>query len=154
MDLTQTSLLPSIYITSLLPSFRHTIFLCRLVPLLAFLGAGLAQRPADTSICDDYTTTLLKDNNATNQVVLLVLVVNTAVIGNYSEVNVGIKAPGILTPGIYNGTKVGLLPFFNGDLASTNDGVNSTGVVQNFLDDGGAAPLMANMAANGTSSNQ
>ena len=101
----------------------------RLFPLLAFLGAGLAQRPADTSICDYYTTTLLKDNNATNQVALLVLVVNTAVIGNYSEVNVGVKVPGIFTPGIYNGTKVDLLPFFRGGLASTNDGVNSTGVV-------------------------
>ena len=93
----QISLLPCIYINSLLPSLRHTILLCRLVPLLAFLGAGLPQRPADTSICDDYTTAFLKDNNATNQVALLVLVVNTAVIGNYSEVNVGIKVPGILT---------------------------------------------------------
>jgi hypothetical protein len=74
------------------------------------------------------------------------------VIGNYSEVNVGVKVPGILTPGIYNGTQVDLLPFFSGGFASTNDGVSSTGVVQNFLDDGGAGPLMSNMAANGTSS--
>jgi hypothetical protein len=29
-----------------------------------------------------------------------------------------------------------------------------TGVSVNFLDDGGAAPLMKNMPANGTSSNQ
>jgi hypothetical protein len=71
----------------------------RLFPLLAFLGAGLAQRPADTSICDYYTTALLKDNNAIDQVALLVFVVNTAVIGNYSEVNVGVKVPSILTPG-------------------------------------------------------
>jgi hypothetical protein len=81
----------------------------RLFPLLAFLGAGLAQCPADTSICNYYTTALLKDNNATNQVALLILIVNTAVIGNYSEVNVGVKVPSILTPGIYNGTKVDLL---------------------------------------------
>jgi hypothetical protein len=67
----------------------------RLFPLLAFLSAGLAQRPADTSICDYYTTALLKDDNATNQVTLLVLAVNTAVIGNYLEVNVGVKASGI-----------------------------------------------------------
>lgn len=74
-------------------------------------------------------------------------------IGNYSEVNVGIKVPGILTPEIITG-RVNLLPFFSGGLASTNDSVNSTDVVQNFLDDGGVALLMANMAANGTSSNQ
>jgi hypothetical protein len=69
----------------------------RLVPLLAFLGAGPAQRPADTSICDYYTIGLPKDNNATNQVALLVLVVNTAMIGNYSKVNVRFRVPGILT---------------------------------------------------------
>lgn len=137
MDLSQTSLLPCIYITSLLPSLRPTILLCRL---------ELQWHPqctSDSSPCSP----------STNQVALLVLVVNTAVIGNYSEVNVGVKVPGILTPEIYNGSKVDLLPFFSGGLASTNDGVNSTGVVQNFLD-GGAAPLMANIAANGTSSNQ
>ena len=36
---------------------------------------------------------------------------------------------------IYNGTRVNLLPHFSGGLASTNDG-GSSGVVQNFLDDG------------------
>ena len=124
-----------------------------LLSSLIFLGAAFAQRPANTSICDYYTTALLKDNNATNQVALLILVVNTAVIGNYSEANVGVKVPGILSPGMYNGTQVNLLPYFSGGLASTNDG-GSAGIVQNFLDDGGAAPLMMNMAANGTSSNQ
>jgi hypothetical protein len=39
----------------------------------------------------------------------------------FSEVNAGVKLPGILTPGIYNGMKVGLLPFFSGGLASTDD---------------------------------
>jgi hypothetical protein len=125
----------------------------RPLPFLAFLGAALGQRPADTSICDYYTTALLKENNGTTQLALLILIVNTAVIGNYSGVNVGIKVPGILTPGTYNGTQVDLLPFFSGGLASTNNG-GSAGVVQNFLDDGGAAPLMMDMPANGTSSNQ
>lgn len=125
----------------------------RPLPFLALLGAALAQRPADTSICDYYTTALLKDNNGTNQAALLVLIVNTAVIGNYSTVNVGVTVPGILAPGTYNGTSVNLLPFFSGGLASTNNG-GSAGEVQNFLDDGGAAPLLMNMAADGTSSNQ
>jgi hypothetical protein len=121
--------------------------------LLAIFGAAFAHRPADTSICDYYAKAILDGNNATTQVALLILVVNTAVIGNYSEVNVGIKVPGILAPGMYNGTQVNLLPFFGGGLASTNTG-GSAGKVQNFLDGGGATPLMTNMAANGTRSNQ
>lgn len=41
-----------------------------------------AQRPEDESICDYYTTALLKENTAENQATLLTLVVNTVVIGN------------------------------------------------------------------------
>ncbi|MCJ1363320.1 hypothetical protein MMC16_002427 [Acarospora aff. strigata] len=121
--------------------------------LLAAIGTAVAQRPSNTSICDYYTTALLKENNATNQYTLLTLVVNTAVIGNYTKPNVGVKVPGILAKGTYNGTAVNLLPYFNGGLASTNEG-GDAGVVVNFLDDGGAVPLMMNMPANGTSSNQ
>lgn len=62
---------------------------------------------------------------------LLTLVVNTAIIGNYSDVNVGVKVPGIFAPGTYNGTAVNLLPYFSGGLASTNNG-GSSGEVQNF----------------------
>lgn len=120
---------------------------------LAAAGSALAQRPMNTSICDYYTTALLKDNTAKNQYTLLTLVVNTAVIGNYTKPNVGIAVNGILNPGMYNGTKVNLLPYFDGGLASTNSG-GSAGVAQNFLDDGGAAPLLMNMPANGTKSAQ
>lgn len=67
--------------------------------------------------------------------------------------NVGIAVPGILAKGMYNGTEVNLLPYFNGGLLSTNDG-GSVGKSVNFLDDGGAAPLMLNKPANGTSSAQ
>lgn len=67
--------------------------------------------------------------------------------------NVGVKVPGILAPGMMNGTEVNLLPYFDGGLASSNRG-GSSGVAVNFLDDGGAAPLMMNMPANGTTSNQ
>lgn len=121
--------------------------------LLALLSLSTAQRPSDTSICDYYTTALLKENNGTTQAALVILVVNTAVVGNYSAANVGISVPGILAPGMYNGTSVNLLPYFDGGLASSNRG-GSSGVSINFLDDGGATPLMANMPANGTNSNQ
>ncbi len=47
-----------------------------------YIGTAAAQRPANTSICDYYTTALLKNNTAENQYTLLTLVVNTAVIGN------------------------------------------------------------------------
>jgi hypothetical protein len=67
--------------------------------------------------------------------------------------NVGVKVPGILTPGTYNGTAVNLLPYFNGGLASTNTG-GSVGRAVNFLDGGGAAPLMKNMPADNTNSAQ
>jgi hypothetical protein len=52
-----------------------------------------------------------------------------------------------------NNTEVNLLPYFDGGLASTNNG-GIMGVSVNFLDGGGAAPLMMNMPANDTSSNQ
>ena len=67
--------------------------------------------------------------------------------------NVGVMVPGILAPGEYNGTKVNLLPYFDGTLASSNRG-GKTGVSVNFLDDGGAAPLKMNKPAMGTTSNQ
>jgi hypothetical protein len=120
--------------------------------LLALTSLVAAQRPNGTSICDYYTTALLKDNTAANQKTLLTLVVNTAVIGNYTKPNVGIHVPGILAKGTFNGTEVDLLPYFTGGLVSTNRGDKAVSV--NFLDDGGAAPLKLNMAANGTTSAQ
>ena len=65
----------------------------------------------------------------------------------------GISVAGILTPGTYNGTAVNLAPYFDGGFASTNEG-GSSGVSQNFLDGGGAAPLLLSMAGNDTTSNQ
>jgi hypothetical protein len=66
--------------------------------------------------------------------------------------NVGVKVPGILAAGMYNGTMVNLLPYFDGTLESSNRGGKAKSV--NFLDGGGAAPLMKNMAANDMASNQ
>jgi hypothetical protein len=118
--------------------------------LVAFAGA---QRPANESICDYYTTALLKNNTAENQLTLLTLVVNTAVIGNYTQPNVGIMVPGILASGqMQEGVPIDLLKYFNGSLKSTNLNGNPTSV--NFLNDGGATPLMANMPANTNSSAQ
>ncbi|KAI0514426.1 hypothetical protein F5B22DRAFT_240559 [Xylaria bambusicola] len=119
----------------------------------AIASTALAQRPEDTSICDYYTTALLKDNTADNQATLLTLVVNTVVIGNYTEPNVGVKVPGILAPGKFNATDVNLLPYFTGELASSNRG-GSRGVSVNFLDGGGAEPLKKNKPANTESSAQ
>jgi hypothetical protein len=60
---------------------------------------------------------------------------------------------GILAKGTYNGTAVDLAPYFTGGLASTNTGGN-VGMSVNFLDGGGAAPLMKNMPADDTTSRQ
>lgn len=104
------------------------------------------------SVCDKYTTALLMDNNSTNQYTLLTLLVNTVVIGNYTQPNKN-AVPGILAKGTYMGEEVNLLPYFDGTLASSNRG-GSKGVSINFLDGGGAAPLMKNMPANNETSNQ
>lgn len=126
----------------------------------AFAGYAAAQgAPSNTTICDYYTTALLKDVTPENQATLLTLLVNTVVIGNYTKPQIpgvtwpDVKVPGILANGTVDGTDVNLLPYFNGGLASSNRGGNA-GVAVNFLDDGGAAPLLENKPANGTSSNQ
>ena len=66
--------------------------------------------------------------------------------------NVGIKVPGILAAGKYEGTDVNLLPYFNGELASSNRGNKAVAI--NFLDGGAAEPLMKNMPANDMNSKQ
>ncbi|TKA83237.1 hypothetical protein B0A55_02956 [Friedmanniomyces simplex] len=113
-----------------------------------------AQRPANTSVCDYYTTALLKDNNATNQEALVTLVVNTAVIGNFTPNKLNILVPGILAQNqTYNGSSVNLAAYFDGSLASTNNG-GGAGVSVNFLDDGGATPLTKGKPSNGNTSDQ
>jgi hypothetical protein len=115
--------------------------------LLTLLPLALADtRPADVPICDYYTTALLMNNTAANQLALLTRLVNTVIIGNYTTPNVGIAVPGILAPGTFNGTAVNLLPYFDGALLSTNDG-GSEGSAVNFLDGGGAKPLMESKPA-------
>ncbi|KAI1121287.1 hypothetical protein F5Y10DRAFT_104477 [Nemania abortiva] len=125
----------------------------KVAALAVVANTAQAQRPENTPICDYYTTALLKNNTADNQATLLTLVVNTVVIGNYTQPNVGIKVAGILAPGQYNGTDVNLLPYFTGELASSNRG-GDHGVSVNFLDDGGAEPLKNNKPANTQNSSQ
>jgi hypothetical protein len=116
--------------------------------ILAVAGAALAMVPAGTSVCDYYTPILLQANNASTQLQFLTLLVNTALVGNYTQPNVGISVNGVLNPADFNGTQIDLLPYFNGSLDSTNRG-GSSGVSVNFLDDGGAAPLKNNKPCNG-----
>lgn len=108
----------------------------KLLLLAAFVGAGATSQQ---SLCDKYTVALLKDNTAANQYTLLQLVVNTVVIGNYTQPNVGITVPGILAKATFGGESVDLLPYFNGCLKSSNRG-KPTAI--NFLDGGGAASVI------------
>jgi hypothetical protein len=114
-------------------------------------------RPSNTSICDYYSTRLYGANTAKNQAGLVILLVNTVVAGNYTtlyNVASNTSVPGILAAGAeYNNTPVDLLPYFNGQLQSSNRG-GTEGVAVNFLDDGGASPLKQNKPAMGTGSNQ
>lgn len=144
----------------------------KLVLSVAAATAVSAQRPTDEPICDFYTKALLKENTAENQATLLTLVVNTVVIGNCkstlitptlvsnpkltlldTEPNVGIKVPGILAPAKVDNMDVNLMPYFSGELATTNKG-GKEGVKVNFLDGGAAEALKKNKPANDDSSNQ
>lgn len=143
-------------------AFDNMLFTNGLV-LFASLGGALAwapasysppaKKPAGPSLCDKYTTALLKKNTAANQQTVLTLVVNTAIIGNYTKPNVGIAVPGILAAGTGGFKGVNLAPYFTGEFKSTNRGGKS-GVSVNFLDGGGADPLKMNMLPTNTSSNQ
>ena len=125
--------------------------------LLAIASVCLAQRSSSNiSICDKYTTALFHQNTGANQYKLLTYLVNTVVIGGYNNSHAAapnVKVPGILAPGEFDGTKVNLLPYFDGGLNSTNRG-GGAGVAVNFLDGGGAKPVMANKPANSDGSAQ
>ncbi|KAM0256086.1 hypothetical protein ACHAQJ_005173 [Trichoderma viride] len=117
-------------------------------------AAANAERPADVSICDYYTKTLLgKDNTPESQLLLLTLLVNTVILGNYTTPNVGIAVPGLLAPAEVDGVAVNLLPYFSGELATTNRG-DCQGKAVNFFDGGGPAPLLQNKPADDETSSQ
>lgn len=52
------------------------------IAALAAISTAMAAVPDNSTVCDYYTTALLKNNTAENQYTLLTLLVNTAVIGN------------------------------------------------------------------------
>lgn len=120
-------------------------------PSSAVKSTQAPTKPAP-SLCDKYTKALLGDTTAAHQKLLITLVVHTAIIGNYTQPNVGIKVHGILAPAVYNGVPVNLLQYFDGSGYTTN--VNSVPSRVNFLDGGGAAPLLENKPAFSKSSNQ
>ncbi|KAL2784044.1 hypothetical protein BJX66DRAFT_344398 [Aspergillus keveii] len=127
-----------------------------LLPLLLSLLVDYAyartrpkpQRPITTSICDFYTSQILGTNTATSQQLLITLLVNTFVIGNYTTPNTGHAVAGIAAPAVYNGTEMALLPYFTGELNSTNTG-GEVGTTKLFLDNGGAEPIAMNMSSAG-----
>lgn len=114
------------------------------IAVAAAAGTAVAQQ----SICDKYTIALLKQNTGANQLTLLTLLVNTALIGNFTGPGTSnsdlpgsmVDVPGILTPGKYMGTPVALAKYFDGSLKSTNS--NGKAVSVNFLDGGGATPIL------------
>lgn len=120
--------------------------------LLSLLVVSVSLASAQTSLCDKYTKALLTDVTPENEYLLLRLLVNRVIIGNFTPTATGVPVPGILAPGVVNGVAVNLLPFFNGQLKTTNVD-NAPGFV-NFLDGGGAAPLKQNLPAFDTTSNQ
>lgn len=79
---------------------------------VAVMAAGVTAVVAQSnqSICDKYTTALLMDNTAANQATVLTLVVNTALIGNYTNPAGPAKnaVTGILANGTYMGKEVSL----------------------------------------------
>ena len=123
----------------------------RLLTFTVLLSTFTPSLSQNVSLCDKYTTALLTQNNATNQYTLLTLLVNTVVIGNYTQPNKN-AVPGILAKGTFNGQEVNLLPYFDGTLKSTNR--SGSAVAINFLDDGGAAPLKLNKPSNSEKSAQ
>lgn len=62
--------------------FVTTMQVKKTIVALSAASLAAAQRPADMPICDYYTTALLKENTAENQLKLLTVLVNTVVIGN------------------------------------------------------------------------
>ncbi|KAL1628835.1 mitochondrial splicing system protein [Diplodia seriata] len=87
-----------------------------LVAAFTLAGTAFAQRPADVSICDYYTSALFKNNTAENQLTHMTLLVNTVVIGNYTKPTIDgitwpdVTVPGILANGTIDGKNVSLLP--------------------------------------------
>lgn len=107
------------------------------------------------SICDKYTISLFGENTLANQALLMTIFVNTGMVGNYTTPNIGISVPGVIWPSVWQGQPINQMPYFNGELASSNLEVDlGHGVAVNWLDGGGPEALRQNLAAFDQSSNQ
>ncbi|GAM91221.1 hypothetical protein ANO11243_092680 [Dothideomycetidae sp. 11243] len=128
------------------------LFSTSLLAVVTSLAAGVAAagRPANTTICDFYTTAVFKENNSTNQRALVAAVVNRAATGNTTA---NPMLTGILNPGTFNNAPMDITPFFFAQLNSTNTG-GGAGFSVSFVDGGGLAALKAGMPATDTTSNQ
>lgn len=114
--------------------------------LLAFASTSAAQRPDNITICDYYSKAIFNDTSPDHEYMLLKILVNTVVIGNYSATPTGMAVPGILANATVNGEQVSLLEYFNGSKNTTNIG-GAPGFM-NFLDGGGPVPLTKNLPSN------
>jgi hypothetical protein len=108
------------------------------------------------SICNKYTPQIFGSNAPTNQRLLMALFVNTALVGNYTTPNTGIAVNGIMWHGQWNGSPINLMPWFNGDLASSNPCGDDCGhgVSVNWLDGGGPDALRQNLTSFEQGTNQ
>ena len=130
------------------------------IAFLAAIGSAMSAavvpdvRPEKEPMCDYYATKLFGENTGLNQYTLLNLIVNRFAFGNYKFPD-GTPITGFLAPGHYKGKPVNLLPYFNGGLASTNQG-GKHGVSVNILklDAGGVFPVPEQTTPNGTNLNQ
>lgn len=106
------------------------------LPVALLISLCTAQRPANISMCDYYTTAIFTNNTAANQYTLLTKLVNTVVIGNYTA---GTTTPGVIgilaANATYMGSSVSLTKYFTGAIMSSN--INGAPGMKNFLDDGG-----------------
>ena len=110
-----------------------------IVIIALFIGATLAQRPSNASICDYYAEKLYGLNNSDTQFELVQGIVALAFGGSFNLTNISSDITGILNPGTLNGLSVNLQPWFDGSLESTN--LNNQPVGINWLNGGGLDPL-------------
>ena len=109
------------------------------VILATLFGLSLAQRPSNASTCDYYAEVRYGANNSNTQLQLMQDIVVLSFGGSFNLGNFSTNVTGILNPGVYDGTYVDLLPYFDGSIQSSN--LNNQPIGINWLDDGGTVPL-------------
>lgn len=102
---------------------------------------------------DTYAASFYGSPNAQAEYQLVVLLVKTALVGNFTGPGTNhsylpgstVKVTGILNPGLYNGAPVNLRPYFDGTLVSSTSGTGNATlpVATNWLDGGGLDAIKA-----------